>query len=312
MNPAWSVIFFTVLAGFGQGLAVWLALAVLAGAMAPSSAFLAQGLGLATALLVLGLAASFFHLARPLRAWRSAAMWRTSWLSREVIVLPALIGWLALWWLALLTGRGTPLLALLFPAGAIVLSALLWLCTAMIYAGIRFIQEWAHPLTLANYVLIGLSSGAVLAAGLATAAGQAGLLAAAAPAAIVATLAAGVARLASLRRNAALKPRSTLQSATGIHAQRLVQMNMGMSAGSFNTREFFHRASVQALLQVKWAAVLLGFAVPLALVLWGWIGGSALTWLAALAVQAAGLLLERWLFFAQARHPQNLYYQRVS
>jgi DMSO reductase anchor subunit len=312
MNPAWSVIFFTVLAGFGQGLAVWLALAVLAGAVAPASRFLAQGLGLATALLVLGLAASFFHLARPLRAWRSAAMWRTSWLSREVIVLPALIGLLALWWLALVTGRGTPLLPLLLPAAAIVLSALLWLCTAMIYAGIRFIQEWAHPLTLANYVLIGLSSGAVLAAGLATAAGEARLLAAAAPAAMVATLAAGVARLASLRRNAALKPRSTLQSATGIHAQRLVQMNMGMSAGSFNTREFFHRAGAQALLQVKWAAVLLGFAVPLALVAWGWAGGSSLPWLAALAVQAAGLLLERWLFFAQARHPQNLYYQRVS
>jgi sulfite dehydrogenase (quinone) subunit SoeC len=29
-------------------------------------------------------------------------------------------------------------------------------------------------------------------------------------------------------------------------------------------------------------------------------------------VQAAGLLAERWVFFAQARHPQNLYYQRVA
>jgi DMSO reductase anchor subunit len=130
--------------------------------------------------------------------------------------------------------------------------------------------------------------------------------------AIAVTVAAGLVRLASLHRNAGLKPRSTLQSATGIHARRLVQMNMGMSAGSFNTREFFHRAGAQALAQAKWAAVLLGFAVPLALVAWGWAGGSSPAWLAALAVQAAGLLLERWVFFAQARHPQNLYYQRVS
>jgi sulfite dehydrogenase (quinone) subunit SoeC len=312
MNPAWSVIFFTVLAGFGQGLAVWLSLAVLAGALPSSAPLLARGLAIAIALLALGLAASFFHLARPLRAWRSAAMWRTSWLSREVIVLPALIGLLALWWLALVTGRGGAWLALLFPAAAIVLSLLLWVCTAMIYAGIRFIQEWAHPLTLVNYLMIGLSSGAVLAGALAAAASESGLLDGAACAAIVLTLAAGIARLASFRRNAALKPRSTLQSATGIHARRLVQMSMGMSAGSFNTREFFHGVAAQVLPRVKWAALLFGFGLPLALLVYGSSSGSPLPWLAALALQAAGLLAERWIFFAQARHPQNLYYQRVS
>lgn len=312
MNPAWSVIFFTVLAGFGQGLAVWLSLAVLAGALPSSTPFLARGLAIAIALLALGLAASFFHLARPLRAWRAAAMWRTSWLSREVIVLPALIGLLALWWLALFTGRGDAGLPLLFPLAAIVLSVLLWVCTAMIYAGIRFIQEWAHPLTLVNYLLIGLSSGTVLGAALAAAAGETGLLDGAARAVIVLTLAAAMSRLASFRRNAALKPRSTLQSATGIDARRLVQMSMGMSAGSFNTREFFHGLAAQVLPRVKWAALLFGFALPLALVVYGSRGGSPLPWLAALALQAAGLLAERWIFFAQARHPQNLYYQRVS
>jgi hypothetical protein len=35
-------------------------------------------------------------------------------------------------------------------------------------------------------------------------------------------------------------------------------------------------------------------------------------WMLACAVQAPGLLAERWFFFAQARHPQNLYYQVVS
>jgi sulfite dehydrogenase (quinone) subunit SoeC len=33
---------------------------------------------------------------------------------------------------------------------------------------------------------------------------------------------------------------------------------------------------------------------------------------AAFLVQYAGLLAERWFFFAQANHPQNLYYQRIS
>lgn len=312
MNPAWSVVFFTVAAGFGQGLAVCLAVAVLAGALPAAGTFLSNAIALSFALLAIGLVASFFHLARPLRAWRAAAMWRTSWLSREVLVLPALMGVLALWWLALFTGRAGPAGTTLLAAATIVLSLLLWLCTGMIYAGIRFIQEWAHPLTLLNYLLIGLASGVVLAAGLAALAGEARLLAGAVPAAILLTIAAAAGRVASFRRNAALKPRSTIQSATGIDARRLVQMSMGMSAGSFNTREFFHRLGAQALRRVKWAAMLLGFAVPLALVAWGWRTGSALPLLAAVAVQAAGLLAERWVFFAQARHPQNIYYQRVS
>ncbi len=33
---------------------------------------------------------------------------------------------------------------------------------------------------------------------------------------------------------------------------------------------------------------------------------------AAFAVQYTGLVAERWFFFAQANHPQNLYYQAVS
>jgi hypothetical protein len=33
---------------------------------------------------------------------------------------------------------------------------------------------------------------------------------------------------------------------------------------------------------------------------------------AALVIQAPGLIADRWLFFAQAKHPQNLYYQVVS
>lgn len=312
MNPAWSVVFFTVLAGFGQGLAVCVAVAVLAGALPPTGAFLSSAIAFSFGLLAIGLVASFFHLARPLRAWRAAAMWRTSWLSREVLVLPALMGVLALWWLALFTGRAGPVATGLLALATIVLSLLLWLCTGMIYAGIRFIQEWAHPLTLLNYLLMGLASGVVLAAGLAAIAGESRLLAGAMPAAILLTIAAAVGRLASLRRNASLRPRSTIQSATGIDARRLVQMSMGMSAGSFNTREFFHRLGAQALQRVKWAAMLLGFAVPLALVAWGWRTGSAVPLLAAVAVQAAGLIAERWVFFAQARHPQNIYYQRVS
>ncbi|MEO6364396.1 MAG: DmsC/YnfH family molybdoenzyme membrane anchor subunit [Caldimonas sp.] len=311
MNPAFSVVFFTTIAGAAQGLVVAIALAAMGG-MALSTAFVSTALMVAAAMLVIGLGASFLHLGRPERAWRAAMMWRTSWLSREVIVLPAFIGLVALWWLALRMDAPAAVLRWLLPLGALALAALLWLCTAMIYACLRFIEEWAHQLTLVNFVLIGLSSGFVLAAALGALAGEGAFVALAAPGALVFTLAAAVARFLALRRNARLRHRSTLQTATGIHAPQLVQKSMGMSAGSFNTREFFHHASLATVRHVRLALGTLGYAAPALLVAWGLASASSWPWLLAVLVQAPGLVADRWFFFAQAKHPQNLYYQVVS
>ena len=104
VNPAFSVVFFTTLAGAAQGLVVALAVAALGG-LAVGPGFTAAMLGVAAAMLVVGLGCSFLHLGRPERAWRAATMWRTSWLSREVIVLPAFIAVVVLWWAARADGR---------------------------------------------------------------------------------------------------------------------------------------------------------------------------------------------------------------
>ena len=307
MNPAFSVVIFTSIAGAAQGMVVALALARLVGvAMAPS--FLRAGLAIAGVMLLVGLAASFAHLGRPERAWRAVLMWRTSWLSREVIVLPAFIGVVALWWLALYAGIDTVWL----PLAAIVVAALLWYCTAMIYACLRFIEEWAQPLTLVNFTLIGLSSGLILTSALSVVLAQPELLPATGTAALLVTVVAWITRTMALRRNAVIKHKSTLQSATGIRAPNLVQKSMGMSAGSFNTREFFHHAGLLAMKNVKLALIVLGFALPTALLLWGVTAGFGLAFVLALAVQVPGLVADRWFFFAQAKHPQNLYYQVVS
>jgi len=311
VNPAFSIIFFTTLAGAGQGLVVALAVAALAG-VPLGSGFLAGALLTAVVILLAALVASFFHLGHPLRAWRAALMWRTSWMSREVIVLPAFIALVAAWAAVVASDGQDGALARALPVLAILGAAALWYCTAMIYACLRFIQEWAHPLTIVNYTLIGLASGLVLAGALATAAGQAGFASALAGWAIGATLLAWFTRVLSLRRNARLKPKSTLQSATGIADARLRQTSMGMTAGSFNTREFFHHASLLAVRRVKAGFQVFGFALPALLLVVAVASGSGAAWLLAVPVQLAGLLAERWFFFAQARHPQNLYYQSVS
>lgn len=311
MNPALSIIIFTTLAGAAQGLAVVLALSQLLGAGLDNT-FVARSLWVAVALSIASLVASFFHLGRPERAWRAAMMWRTSWMSREVIVLPIFILLVGVW-AGLLTFSTQPgEVTALLPLAVIAVSALLWYCTAMIYACIRFIQEWAHPLTIVNYTVIGLASGLVLAGALGVAAGQPQFAARVAAWAVGTTALAWLTRALALRRNARLKPKSTLQSATGIRAPGIVQKSMGMTGGAFNTREFFHHASVAAFRRMRVIFQIFAFAIPIVLVGFAVMSEWSVAWLLAVPIQLAGVLAERWFFFAQARHPQNLYYQVVS
>ncbi len=313
MNPAFSVIFFTTLIGVGQGFFISLygvELLAQAGvvAIADRSAFYGTGSILALLFLIAGLAASFFHLGHPERAWRAAAMWRTSWLSREVIVLPALMLAVVVYGASHYFGSSASLVA----GGVGVLLALaLFVCTGMIYACLRFLQEWASPLTLTNYFLLGTASGFTFASAFAHYA-EPGLVGLYAAAAIVLTLAAFVSRSASLVRNARIRPKSTLQTATGIRHPRIVQKAQGAMGGSFNTRQFFHHAGPQLFRQIKWGFVVAVFPVPVALLAGGAALDSALLLMAAFIVQYAGLIAERWFFFAQANHPQNLYYQYIS
>jgi DMSO reductase anchor subunit len=313
VHPAWSVILLTTLIGVGQGLFVAL-VAVQALGLAPAGAvFYRLGAALALAFLAAGLVASFFHLGRPERAWRAVAMWRTSWLSREVIVLPAFMACVAAYGLGHVLGwpASGPLGTLAIGALGLLLCAALFVCTGMIYACLRFLQEWHSPLTIVNYALFGCASGLMLATGFAALVAPALVRPLAAWAAGL-TLAVFVTRAASLTRNARLKPKSTLQTAIGVKHPRIVQTSQGFMGGSFNTREFFHGASAAFVRSVKWIFLVTVFPIPLALLAAGLAWQVPLLLAAAFLVQYVGLLAERWFFFAQANHPQNLYYQRVS
>lgn len=313
MHPAFSVIFLTTLVGAGQGLFLVLyGLDVLArhgyvGEVLPPSFFVTGAL-LAAALMAGGLVASFFHLGRPERAWRAATMWRTSWLSREVIALPLFTGLLMLYALAHASlPRLVPLVGFLGVLACIAL----FVCTGMIYACLKFLQEWASPLTLVNFTVLGLASGATAAAALA-AGWSLRLAVGLALVAIVLTLLGLATRVASLVRNARLRPRSTVQSAIGVKHPRVVQKAQGFMGGSFNTREFFHGASPAKFLAIRRAFLVLAFAVPVMLLAAGATLGLPALFAVAFVAQYAGLVAERWYFFAQANHPQNLYYQAMS
>jgi DMSO reductase anchor subunit len=313
MHPAFSVIFLTTLIGVGQGLFLALYAAeigALLEALPPQAArgFFATGSALALAFLGAGLFASFFHLGRPERAWRAVAMWRTSWLSREVIVLPAFMALVAAYGAGHYFGMGDTLLV---GAVAMLACVALFVCTGMIYACIKFLQEWATPLTVINFILLGCASGFTFAAAFTAGTGS-DLVGEFTGWAIMLTLAAFATRAASLVRNHRLKPKSTLQTAVGIKHPRIVQKAQGFMGSSFNTREFFHGAGPQIVRAVKWSFLVLVFLLPAVLLAAGAFFQSTAVLSVAFIVQYLGLMLERWFFFAQANHPQNLYYQAVS
>ena len=326
MHPAFSVIFLTTLLGAGQGLFMALytgQLYSLANLLAPqdSVGFYALGSALALVLMVLGLVASFFHLGRPERAWRAATRWRTSWLSREVIVLPVFMGLVFLYAVVHYFGWTQPWFvvkgqlpvdaSLTIGALGVIAAIVLFVSTAMIYASVKFLQEWHSSLTVANFILFGLASGFMLAAAFSAWVG-ADLVGFYGTWAVIFTLMAAVSRGASLYRNANIKHKSTLQTAIGVRHTKIRQRSMGFMGGSFNTREFFHGKSEATVRAVRLFFLVTVFVVPLALLGAANVTESVFLPVLAFAIQYLGLIAERWYFFAEAKHPQNLYYQSVA
>jgi len=326
MHPAFSVIFLTTLIGAAQGLF----LALFTGQMfthfklMPEQSdpnFYIMGSVVAVALLVLGLVASMFHLGHPERAWRSAAQWRTSWLSREVIVLPAVIVTIALYGAAhyfnltyalFETPGGTGIDATII-IGLIttVLTYALFVCTGMIYACMRFLQEWHSPLTVINFILLGTASGFTLAA-LLSAWLNTELTYFYITWAITFIVLGFIFRLASVMRNKKITPKSDLRSAIGVRHPGVVQITQGFLGGSFNTREYFHGATQSFVRNIKYIFFIFLFFVPLVLLAISLGSSGYMLLLVAVLVQYLGLLAERWYFFADANHPQNLYYQNMA
>ena len=330
MHPAFSVIFLTTLIGAGQGLFMALVTGQvysLANLLEPQDSvrFYATGSLLALILLGGGLVAAVFHLGKPsyflTRAWRGMTQWRTSWLSRELIALPAFIGLVLLYGAAHYLGLTEPLFVikgqipvdptLLLGVLGTLMSIVLFVATAMIYASLRFLQEWHSPLTVANFILFGLASGFTLAAAFSAWSGV-GLVAFFGTWAVIFTVLAAVTRGFSMYRNGRIKHKSTVQTAIGVRHTKVRQKSMGFMGGSFNTREFFHGAGNGTLAFVRWFFVLMVFLVPVALLAAANALASAYLPMLAFAAQYVGLMAERWYFFAEAQHPQNLYYQTVG
>ena len=316
MKPSLSIIFFTVSSGAGLGLLALLALGDLLDHALPSDALM-QGIALALTLVAAGLASSVLHLAKPSNAWRAFSRFRTSWLSREAVfaacLAPVAFGYGLLVW----TDEDGALRALAALAVALLSWAVL-VSTAMIYASLKPIRQWHSAWTPVNYLLLGHWSGAVLLLGLARVhAAQVRSLGWLAGGLGIAALIAKIGHWQAISAGARDAP--TLERAIGVpqYANKGVRppgmtvararlFDVGHSHGTFLTDEFGFVLARRNALALRLAALTAGFGVPAAWIVSG-TTNAPVAWLAAI-VCLAGLLAERWLFFAEAQHTIRLYH----
>jgi len=300
MRPAWSIIFFTSISGLGFGLAAWVVLGFVDLAQ-PQHIF---GVGGIVLLLIgAGLLSSTLHLGHPERAWRALSQWRSSWLSREgvlaVLAMLILIGW---GWH--LFAVGTPPLWMNIAAAA--LMAVTVYATSMIYASLKTVARWHHPLTPICYLMFAAAGGLLAILFLLAVLGQANGAAFEMVVLLAMASAWGV-KLVWWQLAGAEGSGSTLASATGLGSLGTVRSIMPPhTSENYLQHEMGFVVARKHAAQLRLIALGLGGGVPCLLVI---IDAASVIGLGiALAAHIAGVFVERWLFFAEAKHTVSLYY----
>jgi len=314
MHPAYSVILFTTASGAGYGLLFWMALLAAFGAI-PSDPLLGIiGLGLALLLITAGLLSSTFHLGHPERAWRAFSQWRTSWLSREGVAAVATYvptGLLAIGWVFF--GSTAGVLVPVALLAAFLALATVW-CTGMIYQSLTTIRAWHEPLVTPIYLVLALSTGGLLTL---LVLAVFGIVPSLVGWLIVGLLVASLTlkHLYWSAIDAAPRP-LTPGDATGLGRIGTVRtLEPPHTSANYIMREMGYQVARKHASRLRTLVLAVGFGLPLAAVLLMLATPAAMAIpLTVLAVIAGGIgvIVERWLFFAEAQHIVTLYYGAPS
>ena len=290
MHPAASLIGFTTLSGLGLGLLTFLGLGLAPATGLTGLVFFA----LAFALTGGGLLMSMLHLGRPERTLKAFTQWRSSWLSREAWVSLATLVVMALFAASSLAGY--PLAPLGWLGAALCLATLA--CTSMIYAQLRTVPRWHHPSTTGLFLAYALSGGALLSGHIATA--------------MILLALTGIGQILAWKSGDArfAASDSTTGTATGLGERGHVRLfEPPHTGGNYLTNEMVFRVGRKHAVKLRVIALGLAIVAPIVLLA---LPFSHLLALAATVSHVAGLVVQRWLFFAEAEHVVGLYYGRTA
>jgi DMSO reductase anchor subunit len=326
VHPALPVIFFTTLSGAGYGMLVWIGVMLVVhhpGALrgqGPPPLFWAVPLVIASLFIVAGLTSSMLHLGKPGRAWRAFSQWRTSWLSREGVM--ALVSFVPvivlLGFMALAIARPAPEAVwrtAWFPASAIAMAlcaVVTVVCTAMIYASLKTIPAWRQGLVVPGYLVFALLCGAALLGAMSALAGEMPERALRGFSNLVGTLAvlAALLKIAYWRAIDAQPLPATRGTAVGLPDREIGVFERPHTGENYITREMAFAIARRHSRRLRTIALLLFGVVPLivAVAVRQLPSIAAVLFAIAAVGTLAGAFVERWLFFAEARHVVTLYY----
>jgi DMSO reductase anchor subunit len=259
-------------------------------------------------LIGLGAIGASFHLGHKLRAWKAIKRFHTSWLSREAVFSGAYGFTLFPYGISYYFGFNAFFVHLL----GILTFILGWLSafsTAMIYASNRFVLEWNTSLTVIYYLNMYLMLGS--SAFLATTYHYKPELVKPFLLLTLFFVLLGLAfRIAFNIRQFFLK-RPTLNEALNLpHNRPIKVLDTGTTTNNYCTEEFYYAKGREMLNFVIPIFYVITFFVPIFLLSYSLIKGStsysfyALTY----ASLVIGSALERWSFFVEGNHVQNLFY----
>jgi DMSO reductase anchor subunit len=312
MHPAFSVIFFTVTSGTGYGVLVFLALISLLNLEiffdVNNNHIFAISTLIGLVMVALGLMSSSFHLANKKNAWRAFFRFKSSWLSKEAVF--AVISFpVALLFIISFYFVANPLLTQIFAILTIILALITVYSTGMIYGCLKTIRAWNTPLVPFNYILLGLISGNLVLMSIFSyyAVGSAAL-----EIALMILLIIGfISKVIYYRYLGEPSPWSVKQ-ATNLPGTTVRLLDTGESAAGANflTKEFGFVIGKNTQMVLRVLALFMMFVVPSLIFFNAHIAFGALLVFA--IFNYLGTMVERWLFFAEAKHVVNLFYGREA
>jgi len=312
MHPAFSVIFFTVVSGAGYALISLLCLFNFLnfGMLIDKNTFFIIAITSAV-LFTMGLISSTFHLANPKNAWRAFMRFKTSWLAREgllaILFYPILA--LYLYFIYIDMQINNFMLMQYYSFLIFTISVVIIYCTGMIYACLKTIPQWNTIWTPINYITIGFALAALILFfilnlnGYDTTSYENYILSMIAFSLATKLTYYFVIRLPKYNiadaTNAAVKLKST----------NVRLLDVGHTGGTFLTDEFGYKVAERKLFRIKILSILSGFIIPFYLIYtYSFIYENIALCSLAIFLSFIGMISERWLFFAQAKHVVNLYH----
>jgi DMSO reductase anchor subunit len=300
MHPAWSIIFFTSISGLGLGLAGLIVLGLLDLSLF-SHLFIASSA--VFGLIGAGLLSSTLHLGHPERAWRALSQWRSSWLSREGVLAILVLASLGCWFLFTLFFGPPPLWC-----GILILLMILATvyATSMIYGSLKTVACWHHPLTPICYLLFSACGGLVAFLTMLALFGQPTprILTEITLAFLVGAWTLKYAWWWALDNRGSA---SNIETATGLGTIGKVRSLMPPhTSENYLQKEMGFVVARRHAIKLRYFSIFFGALLPIVCVIFG--GSSAGILSMATIFHIIGIFVERWLFFAEAKHVVTLYY----